>query len=306
MPADMESVLSTQHRKHHPEHESQISFIVRSWFDALFRPKIRLENKFPWGLKQFTKIYAVAAVYYVVASIVPLLLIFGGIWVALQIWPEQTLPYVADDDAHPNNIVMLVAMLTSFVTGFGAELIYINSELRKSGSGLLQVIGLNLNTLNGSWWEAFKRSAMALAIALGVQNLMDYLPLPHPEQATADLASHLSGASLVSFGVLAAILAPLFEEIIFRGCVFNAFRNIFREGRISTLLRGNHRVADYLAIVLSAAIFAAAHMDLSAFAQLFVLGMIMAELYRRTGSLICPIMLHAMNNLVATLLIAAK
>jgi membrane protease YdiL (CAAX protease family) len=44
-------------------------------------------------------------------------------------------------------------------------------------------------------------------------------------------------------------------------------------------------------------------MDASAFLHLFVIGVILAELYRRSGTLICPMMLHAMNNFIATMLI---
>lgn len=305
MRAEMESQITAQ-RKVHPEHESGLSFMLRSWVNAFFRPKIRLHNEFPWGLKDFTKIYAVAAFYYLVGSLVPIVVVFGAIWVGLQIAPDQVLPMVADAEGHPNSTVLLVATLTSFVSGFGAELFYFNKQLRKVGNSLGKLIGLNLNSLNGSWPEAIKRSFIALVIAICLQNAMDLLPLPHPQQATADMAAHLNGIGLVSFGILAAILAPFFEEIVFRGCVFNAFRHIFREGRIFNFLKKNHRLADYSAVALSAAIFAAAHLDITAFPQLFVLGVVMAELYRRTGTLICPIMLHAANNFVATMLIATS
>jgi membrane protease YdiL (CAAX protease family) len=118
------------------------------------------------------------------------------------------------------------------------------------------------------------------------------------------MAAHLDGGGMVGFVVLASIMAPFFEEIIFRGFVFNAFRNIFSEGKLFTMIGSNRRLADYAAIVLSSAIFAAAHMDASAFIQLFFVGVVLAELYRRSGTLVCPMMMHAMNNALATVLIA--
>ena len=42
--------------------------LIRTW-DALVHPIIRLDILFPWGLKDFSKMYAVAAIYYVAGSL---------------------------------------------------------------------------------------------------------------------------------------------------------------------------------------------------------------------------------------------
>lgn len=280
--------------------------MAQRWWNALFKPVIRLNVPFPWGLKEFGKIYAIAAVYYVAGSVIPLLLLFGIVIGAMQIAPEFVTSRVADSEGHPNSVMVLIATITSFVCGFGAELWYVNSQLRKEGLNIGKVIGLNLDSLNGNWHEAINRSSIAFCIALGAQQALDLLPLPKPHQVTADMASNLTGPSILGFVVLAAIAAPIFEEIIFRGFIFNAFRNIFREGRIFSMVGKNSRFADYSAVILSAAIFAGAHMDMSAFLHLFILGVIMAELYRRSGTLVCPMLLHAFNNILATFLLVSK
>lgn len=290
-------------RTPHPEHEPQWKFTLNRWYSALFKPVIRLNVRFPWGLKEFGKLYAIAAVYYVIGSLIPILLIFGGVIAAMHFMPEKILHLVATEDGHPNMYVVLIATVTSFVSGFGAELYYINKQLRKEGENLTSVIALNLNSLNGSWRAAFNRAFVGLLVALAAQNSFDFLPLPKPHQATAEMASSLDGVGMVGFVFLAAVMAPFFEEVIFRGFIFNAFRNMFSEGRVFGLLGQNKRIADYAAITVSALIFAGAHMDASAFPQLFVIGIVLAEVYRRSGSLVCPMMLHAMNNLVATVLI---
>lgn len=290
-------------RKPHPEHEPYWKFVLRNWYDALFRPVIRLNVSFPWGLKEFGKVYAMAAVCYVIGSVIPLMLIFGCVIAALHFAPEQVLTAVATPDGHPNMRVVLIATIASFVCGFGAELVYMNRQLKKQGLSLLKVIALNLDSLGGSWGEAFKRALIALGVALAIQNGLDMLPLPKPEQATADMAAHLDGGGMIGFLVLAAIMAPFFEEIVFRGFVFNAFRNMFSEGRVFKLIGENKRIADYSAIVISALLFAAAHMDATAFLHLFAIGIVLAELYRRSGTLVAPMMLHAFNNLIATALI---
>lgn len=290
-------------RAPHPEHESEWRFILRQWFNALFRPKIRLNVRFPWGLKDFGKLYAVAAVYYVLGSLIPIFVIMGGVILLMQWIPERVLHMLATPDGHPNMYVVLATTIISFLGGFGAELYYISKQLKKEGESIRSVIALNLNSLNGSWTEAFRRAFAGLLVALILQNGLDCIPMPKPHQATAELASSLDGAGIVGFMILASILAPFFEEVIFRGFVFNAFRNMFSEGRVFKLIGENKRIADYAAITISALLFAAAHMDASAFLHLFVIGCVLAEVYRRSGTLVCPMMLHAMNNLVATILI---
>jgi membrane protease YdiL (CAAX protease family) len=290
-------------RQPHPEHVPYWKFVLSQWYRAFFQPKIRLDVRFPWGLKEFSKYYVIAAVYYVIGSIIPIVLIFGGVIAALHFAPEKMVNVVATKDGHPNMYVVLAATLTSFLCGFGAELYYINKQLRKTGMSISKVIGLNLDSLNGSWPEAIKRSIVALGVALMVQNALDLMPMPKPQQAAADMASNLDAGGMVGFIVLAAILAPFFEEVIFRGFVFNAFRNILSEGRIFKFLGNSKRLADYGAIGISSLLFAAAHMDASAFLHLFAIGVVLAELYRRSGTLWCPMLLHAMNNLIATMLI---
>lgn len=290
-------------RAPHPEHESQWAFNLRTWYNAMFRPEIRLNVRFPFGLKEFGKLYAIAAVYYVVGSLVPILLIMGGVIAVMNWIPEKVLHLVATPDGHPNMYVVLATTILSFLCGFGAELYYINKQLRLKGESIRSVIALNLNSVNGSWGKAFRYAFVGLLVALALQNALDLIPMPKPHQATAELASSLDGAGIVGFMVLASILAPFFEEVIFRGFVFNAFRNMFSEGRIFQLIGQHKRVADYAAITVSALLFAAAHMDASAFLHLFVIGCVLAEVYRRSGTLVAPMMLHAMNNMVATILI---
>jgi membrane protease YdiL (CAAX protease family) len=298
MPVAERPSAATQSKQNHRR-----SILLRIW-DSLVHPVIRLPIDIPWDLKQFSRLYVVAAVYYAVGSVVPLLIICGGAILALKLWPALMLPLLITGDGGPNVQVMLFAMVVSFVGGFGAEMFYFNKQLRQAGLSIVKILHLNLESLNGSWLDAVRRSSYTLALGLIGQSLIERLPhLPKPHQSTADMASNLSGGSLLAFAVLAAVMAPFFEEIIFRGFLFNSFRKIFREGRIFKLIGGRERVADYCAVTLSAFMFAAAHMDPTAFLQLFLLGILMAELYRRSGTLICPMLLHAMNNIVATLLI---
>ena len=80
------------------------------------------------------------------------------------------------------------------------------------------------------------------------------------------------------------LVAPVAEEIFFRGVAYNAWE---RE-------RGA-----WVAVVGSAALFAAIHSSLFALVPIFALGVILALLYRRTGSLAANIALHAGFNAIS-------
>jgi membrane protease YdiL (CAAX protease family) len=89
-----------------------------------------------------------------------------------------------------------------------------------------------------------------------------------------------------------AIVAPFVEEIFFRGFLFQGFRQ--RYGWVKAML-------------LSSAIFGAAHLDLVAMIPAFILGNVLAYTYQRSNSVWPGIIIHFINNaftLVVAYLIA--
>jgi membrane protease YdiL (CAAX protease family) len=287
----------------HPEAPLSVSELLQKIWKDLTDPTIRLNLSLPWDFHQFGKTYVMAFIYYMIGSMVPLFLILGGLLVAVETAPWAVIHLVYTPQGQPNFTFVLGTTMVSFFCGFGMELWYICSQLKKQGLKWTKVVGLNLDSLNGNWTEAFKRSIMALCIALAGQAALSLLPLPKPHQATADLASNLSGAGVFGFLILAVVAAPFFEEIMFRGYLFNALRSVFRKGTWFNLMHRSESFADYGAVCLSAVFFATAHLDPAAFIHLFFLGVILAELYRRSGTLVCPMLLHAFNNLLATALL---
>jgi membrane protease YdiL (CAAX protease family) len=87
--------------------------------------------------------------------------------------------------------------------------------------------------------------------------------------------------SPVWFFLVGAILAPLVEEIFFRGFLFQGFRAKY--GWLSAML-------------LSSAIFAAAHLDLASLIPTFILGNLLAYLYHRSNSVWPGVVLHVLVN----------
>jgi uncharacterized protein len=86
-----------------------------------------------------------------------------------------------------------------------------------------------------------------------------------------------------------AVLTPIGEEFLFRGIVANAML----------------RVGPVVGVVGSALVFALAHGDVAIFGPALVVGLVAAELLRRTGSVWPGVVVHAVNNLGLPLLVLA-
>src|ERR1700730_6071781 len=83
------------------------------------------------------------------------------------------------------------------------------------------------------------------------------------------------------------LLAPLCEELLFRGAIFGWLRS---------------RLPVPVAAVLSAALFAGAPLLLPLFPELFVFGLAAAWIYQRTGSTLNSFVMHASQNTLAVVL----
>lgn len=81
-----------------------------------------------------------------------------------------------------------------------------------------------------------------------------------------------------------AVIVPIIEEIFFRGFVFAGLRNW---------------VGWRWAVVISAGIFALAHVVPTSYLPIFILGVIFAALYQISGSIWPAILMHMLTNALA-------
>lgn len=84
--------------------------------------------------------------------------------------------------------------------------------------------------------------------------------------------------------IVTAFLPAIFEELLFRGVIFNSF---------------NKKFNPLVAAIVSALIFGIYHMNWLQGIFAFILGMSLAYVYLKTNTLFIPIILHFINNLVA-------
>jgi hypothetical protein len=136
-------------------------------------------------------------------------------------------------------------------------------------------------------WVAFYGFTLAWVSALGLSQ-KDELP--------SDLGVNSSSLALISVLVLVTVVAPIAEEMAFRGYFFTAVRN-------GTARLGGLRLGGVgFAAVLTGVVFGSVHLG-SAPAGFVVplafFGFALCLLYHRTGSLYPGIALHALNNAIA-------
>ncbi len=94
--------------------------------------------------------------------------------------------------------------------------------------------------------------------------------------------SPLAGIALALLGI--AIIGPFVEEMLFRGLITASFRQRF--GAFGTA-------------VLTAALFALAHLLPRGLPALFLLGLALALVYERVGSTIPGVLVHCLYNGIA-------
>jgi membrane protease YdiL (CAAX protease family) len=107
-----------------------------------------------------------------------------------------------------------------------------------------------------------------------------HLPLQTNDQVILE-SSRLAPLTTVVLLALAVIVAPLCEEIFFRGFVFPGLRRGLPVG---------------WAVLVSALIFGLAHADLGSLPVLIVIGLLLALLRWWSGSLYPGLLLHMLNN----------
>lgn len=143
---------------------------------------------------------------------------------------------------------------------------------------------------NRPWWRTLLSSAFMLGASLGGAQLylmavtalgIDYLI---PPDLPDDLL--LPGRLVILTVIALAVVTPIAEEIFFRGFLLRGLVN---------------RWGVAPGIIVSAAVFAGLHFQPPVIVPVFITGLLLGALYWQTGSLWPGILVHAAQNLIATL-----
>ncbi len=176
------------------------------------------------------------------------------------------------------------------------------ATLSFQGAGLI-LIARFLREQQSSWAESFGLlNRRRQAVVLGLLAALIFLPLGWGlQQASALVMTHLphfklepkeqlpihalrvsmSWGGRLALGATAVLLAPVTEEMLFRGILYPAIKQA-----------GHPR----LALWGTSLLFAAVHMNLVTFVPLAVLALVLTALYERTDNLLAPITAHVLFN----------
>ncbi len=174
---------------------------------------------------------------------------------------------------------------------------------RRKGRGSLGAdFGLVARLPGGRWTTAALWLLAGVALQLAILPFLQIVVDVHGKAETQDVVEQFKqarGPALVLFAVIVVTVAPVAEELLFRGALLRALQR---------------RMTPAWAVFVSALAFAAVHPLLSpsigsviAIPGLFALGLLSAALAIRTGNLSASILLHAgFNLLTAVSVLAAR
>ena len=171
----------------------------------------------------------------------------------------------------------------------GTALLFALADASGSFRGAVARLGLARFSKRALWMGALAWIAY-LAIARLLVPFLD----PQQEDVTNELGvDEPTALSAIFAGILIVIVAPLAEEMFFRGFVYAGLRravSLLPAATISGMIWGSlHLASGNVGVAI----------------QLSVFGVILAWLYERSGTLWAPILAHLINNAIAFTLLMA-
>lgn len=168
-------------------------------------------------------------------------------------------------------------------------------------AGLLNRAGARISDLGWRARDAVKWAAggyvalmplLAAALAISAALSAAFPKIKTPQNPAVDMVTAAHGPGLVLVFVLVCVIAPVAEEMLFRGLLFRGL-----EKRYGLLIGA----------LAAGMLFAGMHPQLPfGFPPVFALGVGLCYVYRISGSLVPGILMHAANNGIAlTLALAA-
>ena len=239
---------------------------------------------------------------------VPLFICFGAVWLIalithrvfgdLQGWQSNFL----------DNLILCISELMSIVVIIFLARIHFARRLKG--------FGLNVKTIVKDFFAAFVNLltvwpliTAAIILTMFFGELIwgrEYQMQQHQQLKLITEYSQLPPRILII--VVAVVIAPLLEEMLFRGFFQTTIRSYLDAHRSSLVARvtghGSRATNCWLAIAISSGLFTAIHANTGHWPALFVLGVCLGYAYEKSGSLFRPIFIHSFFNatsIIATL-----
>jgi len=220
--------------------------------------------------------------------LVPLLLWFGAVSMAVVLVQKLTPGLQGWQEVFRNNLVMSIgAVVTMAAMMFLAHMHFARR---------LKGFGLNIRTIVKDFFMAFFNLLAVWPLILAAVTVtiylaklftnQDYQMQQHQQLEMITEYPQLPVRIMIVF--VAVVIAPLLEEMMFRGFVQTTIRSFL-----------NIRNSAWPAIAASSVFFALMHADPSHWPSLFILGVCLGYSYEKSGSLFRPIFIHLFFNTIS-------
>lgn len=169
---------------------------------------------------------------------------------------------------------------------YASVVIFLVGIIVYRGQSLVRVSGWDALSFGGALWRALLCLAAAYPLLMLVQAMV--FGFSGGNVTAQDVVEFLQNApssrDRTAVLVMAVAIAPLAEETIFRGYLYPAGKKYF---------------GPFLSAMVTAGVFAALHGHLASVPALFALALCLTLSYEKTGSLLVPIIMHAVFNAVS-------
>lgn len=229
----------------------------------------------------------------IIAVLLVIQILTAGIFAAIKFVPSQDfspgVPALDDIMVEVEGIIssyegLIVSLSTFVVAVVGVGLILVIIRVRR-GAGFAEYLGLR-----GINARTVLMAIVVIAAYIMLSGLLNtLLEKPVPESM---LNVYRTSVWPVLFWLAVVVFTPVFEEIFFRGFLFEGFYQ--------------SRIGSAGAIGLTSISWALLHFqyDLHGMLEILVMGIILGIMRLKSRSLWGPVIMHALNNAVATFLVA--
>ena len=180
-------------------------------------------------------------------------------------------------------LIQSIATITGGIVGVLLIWVFVNARKR---AGFGEYLGLHKISVRAVWL------GVGVVIALiGLSAIIQsFLGLESGDEITYDIYN--TSVWPLLFGIAVVIFAPLFEEALFRGFLFEGLRQ--------------SRLGGWGAVAITSVTWAALHIQYNLFGigYIFVLGIAIGLIRWKTKTIWSGVIMHALVNLIATVSVA--
>jgi membrane protease YdiL (CAAX protease family) len=233
---------------------------------------------------------------------IPLFIWFGATSLAVSLAPKLVGNLQGWQSAFLDNLVLSGGAIAAIVV-----IIFL---ARASFARRLKGFGLNVKTIHKDFLAAFVNllTVWPLVMATIILTIFfgkliygpDFQMQQHEELELITAYQQLPLRILIV--VLAVVIAPLLEEMLFRGLFQTTIRSILE---IRNPKFGGQNGA-WLSILISSVLFVMVHANAGHWPALFVLAVCLGYAYEKSGSLFRPIFIHSFFNAVTIIAVLSQ